>query len=463
MSVTVEKLEKSMAKLTIEVAPEDFDKAVEKVYRRERNRIAVPGFRKGKAPRKLIEKMYGAGVFYQDAANDAINDSYPKAADECGEDIVSNPEIDITQIEEGKPFIYTATVALKPPVSLGKYKGVEIEKVDDAKATEEDIEKELKRQQDANAKIVDVTDRPVKDGDMIKLDFAGTVDGAAFDGGTARDYDLTIGSGSFIPGFEDQLIGVGIGESKDVKVTFPENYQEKSLAGKDAVFACTVNSIKEKQLPELNDEFADEVSEFSTLDEYRKNIEKNINERRAEEAKQTKQNEAVAAAVADAQLEIPDAMLRTQQESLANEMAQNMQMQGLSFQQYLQYTGMTQDQFIDQMKPQAEQRIKNSLVLEAIVKAENIGVSDEEFDAELQKMADQYHMTVDKVKDIFRDDKSRDDLKKDIALRKAAEFVADNAKETAKKAKKSTAKKSAKKADDAAQAEPVKEETKDAE
>ncbi len=463
MSVTVEKLEKSMAKLTIEVAPEDFDKAVEKVYRRERNRIAVPGFRKGKAPRKLIEKMYGAGVFYQDAANDAINDSYPKAADECGEDIVSNPEIDITQIEEGKPFIYTATVALKPPVSLGKYKGVEIEKVDDAKATEEDIEKELKRQQDANAKIVDVTDRPVKDGDMIKLDFAGTVDGAAFDGGTARDYDLTIGSGSFIPGFEDQLIGVGIGESKDVKVTFPENYQEKSLAGKDAVFACTVNSIKEKQLPELNDEFADEVSEFSTLDEYRKNIEKNINERRAEEAKQTKQNEAVAAAVADAQLEIPDAMLKTQQESLANEMAQNMQMQGLSFQQYLQYTGMTQDQFIDQMKPQAEQRIKNSLVLEAIVKAENIGVSDEEFDAELQKMADQYHMTVDKVKDIFRDDKSRDDLKKDIALRKAAEFVADNAKETAKKAKKSTAKKSAKKADDAAQAEPVKEETKDAE
>lgn len=463
MSVTVEKLEKSMAKLTIEVAPEDFDKAVEKVYRRERNRIAVPGFRKGKAPRKLIEKMYGAGVFYQDAANDAINDSYPKAADECGEDIVSNPEIDITQIEEGKPFIYTATVALKPPVSLGKYKGVEIEKVDDAKATEEDIEKELRRQQDANAKIVDVTDRPVKDGDMIKLDFAGTVDGAAFDGGTARDYDLTIGSGSFIPGFEDQLIGVGIGESKDVKVTFPENYQEKSLAGKDAVFACTVNSIKEKQLPELNDEFADEVSEFSTLDEYRKNIEKNINERRAEEAKQTKQNEAVAAAVADAQLEIPDAMLKTQQESLANEMAQNMQMQGLSFQQYLQYTGMTQDQFIDQMKPQAEQRIKNSLVLEAIVKAENIGVSDEEFDAELQKMADQYHMTVDKVKDIFRDDKSRDDLKKDIALRKAAEFVADNAKETAKKAKKSTAKKSAKKADDAAQAEPVKEETKDAE
>lgn len=463
MSVTVEKLEKSMVKLTIEVAPEDFDKAVEKVYRRERNRIAVPGFRRGKAPRKLIEKMYGAGVFYQDAANDAINDSYPKAADECGEDIVSNPEIDITQIEEGKPFIYTATVALKPPVSLGKYKGVEIEKVDDAKATEEDIEKELKRQQDANAKIVDVTDRPVKDGDMIKLDFAGTVDGAAFDGGTARDYDLTIGSGSFIPGFEDQLIGVGIGESKDVKVTFPENYQEKSLAGKDAVFACTVNSIKEKQLPELNDEFADEVSEFSTLDEYRKNIEKNINERRAEEAKQTKQNEAVAAAVADAQLEIPDAMLKTQQESLANEMAQNMQMQGLSFQQYLQYTGMTQDQFIDQMKPQAEQRIKNSLVLEAIVKAENIGVSDEEFDAELQKMADQYHMTVDKVKDIFRDDKSRDDLKKDIALRKAAEFVADNAKETAKKAKKSTAKKSAKKADDAAQAEPVKEETKDAE
>ena len=433
MSVTVEKLEKSMAKLIIEVSSEEFDKAVEKVYLRQRNRINVPGFRKGKAPRKIIEKMYGEGVFFEDAANDCINATYSDAVKECGEEVVSNPTIDVTQLEAGKPFIYTAEVALKPPVGLGKYKGVEIEKREPATVSEEEIAAELSRQQNANAKIVDVTDRPVKDGDMIKLDYAGTVDGVAFDGGTAQNADLTIGSGSFIPGFEDQLIGVSVDEEKDVEVTFPENYHEKTLAGKAAVFHCKVNGIKEKVLPELNDEFADEVSEFSTLDEYKNNIMKNLADRKENEQRQAKENDAVDAVIADAQIEIPDAMLRTQQEQIANEMAQNMQYQGLTFDQYLQYTGMTREAFLEQMKPQATKRIQTRLVLEEIVKAEGIEATDEDFEAELQKMADQYRMPVENVKSYFDSDQAKEDLKKDIAVQKAITFITDNAKEVEKK------------------------------
>ncbi|MBQ9614643.1 MAG: trigger factor [Lachnospiraceae bacterium] len=433
MSVTVEKLEKSMAKLIIEVSSEEFDKAVEKVYLRQRNRINVPGFRKGKAPRKIIEKMYGEGVFFEDAANDCINATYSDAVKECGEEVVSNPTIDVTQLEAGKPFIYTAEVALKPPVGLGKYKGVEIEKREPVTVSEEEIAAELSRQQNANAKIVDVTDRPVKDGDMIKLDYAGTVDGVAFDGGTAQNADLTIGSGSFIPGFEDQLIGVSVDEEKDVEVTFPENYHEKTLAGKAAVFHCKVNGIKEKVLPELNDEFADEVSEFSTLDEYKNNIMKNLADRKENEQRQAKENDAVDAVIADAQIEIPDAMLRTQQEQIANEMAQNMQYQGLTFDQYLQYTGMTREAFLEQMKPQATKRIQTRLVLEEIVKAEGIEATDEDFEAELQKMADQYRMPVENVKSYFDSDQAKEDLKKDIAVQKAITFITDNAKEVEKK------------------------------
>ena len=433
MSVTVEKLEKSMAKLIIEVSSEEFDKAVEKVYLRQRNRINVPGFRKGKAPRKIIEKMYGEGVFFEDAANDCINATYTDAVKECGEEVVSNPTIDVTQLEAGKPFIYTAEVALKPPVGLGKYKGVEIEKREPVTVSEEEIAAELSRQQNANAKIVDVTDRPVKDGDMIKLDYAGTVDGVAFDGGTAQNADLTIGSGSFIPGFEDQLIGVSVDEEKDVEVTFPENYHEKTLAGKAAVFHCKVNGIKEKVLPELNDEFADEVSEFSTLDEYKNNIMKNLADRKENEQRQAKENDAVDAVIADAQIEIPDAMLRTQQEQIANEMAQNMQYQGLTFDQYLQYTGMTREAFLEQMKPQATKRIQTRLVLEEIVKAEGIEATDEDFEAELQKMADQYRMPVENVKSYFDSDQAKEDLKKDIAVQKAITFITDNAKEVEKK------------------------------
>ena len=336
MSVSVEKLENSMARLTIEVSAEDFTKAIEKAYQKEKNRISIPGFRKGKAPRKIVEKMYGAGIFYEEAANTCINESYENAAKESGEDIVSNPSIDVTQIEEGKSFIYTAEVALKPPVSLGKYKGVSITKQAPVEVTDEEVENELKRQQDANGKIQDVTDRPVADGDMIKLDFAGTVDGEAFDGGTATDYDLTVGSHSFIPGFEEQLVGMNVGEEKDVEVTFPEDYHEKKLAGKPAVFHCKVNSVKTKVLPELNDAFADEVSEFSTLDEYKADIRKNLEVRKEEEHKNAKQNEAVAAAVEDAKIDIPEAMLRTQQENIANEFAQNMQYQGMRLETYLQ-------------------------------------------------------------------------------------------------------------------------------
>jgi len=460
MNVTVEKLDKGMAKLTITVTADVVAAAEDKVYKRQKSQISIPGFRKGKAPKKIIEKMYGEGVFLSDAINDVINETYPDAVKECGEEIVSNPKIDLSQAEPGKDLVYTAEVALKPEVKLGKYKGVEIEKLEAPKVSEEDIEKELKRQQDANAKIVDVTDRPVQNGDMIKLDFAGTVDGEAFEGGKAENYDLTIGSGSFIPGFEDQLVGMNIGEEKDVNVTFPEDYGQKDLAGKAAVFACKVNAIKEKKLPELNDEFADEVSEFSTLDEYKKEIEKNLLVRAEEQYKQTKENAAVAAAVADADIEIPDAMLETQAESLVNEFAQNLQMQGMNIDMYLQYTGLQKDQLVEQFKPQAKTRIQNSLVLEAVAKAENIEASDEDLEAEYGKMAAQYNMPVDNIKKVFGESEQyKDDMKKDIALRKAAELIAANAKETreAKKAdeeKEKPAKrtrKSSKKAEEAAQ------------
>lgn len=436
MSVSVEKLEKSMAKLTITVSAEDFTKALDKAYNRQKNRIQVPGFRKGHASRQIIEKMYGAGVFFEDAANFAINDSYPDAARECGEKICSRPTIDITQIEEGKDFIYTAEVALEPPVELGQYKGVEIEKVDVKEVTEEDIDAELKRQQNANAKITDVTDRPVQNGDMIKLDFDGSIDGTPFDGGKAENYDLTVGSGSFIPGFEEQLVGMNAGEEKDVTVTFPEDYHAKDLAGKEAVFHCRVNSIREKKLPELNDEFADEVSEFDTLDEYKADIKKNIEVKREEDAKTRRENEAVDAVIKNATIEIPEAMMRTQEEELADQMAQNLRYQGMNLQDYLKYTNMSEEQFITSMQPQADRTIRTRLTLEAVVKAENIEVSDEEFDEELQKIADQYKAPLDEIKKYYESDEAKKSLTEDIAVQKAVTFVAENAVEVEKPAEK---------------------------
>ncbi len=435
MSVSVEKLENSMAKLTVEVSAEEFGKAIEKAYQKEKNRISIPGFRKGKAPRKIVEKMYGAAVFYEDAANSCINGSYEDAVKESGEDVVSNPKIEVTQIEEGKSFIYTAEVALKPPVSLGKYKGVSVTKPESTEVTDEEVEKELKRQQDANGKVEDVTDRPVADGDMIKLDFAGSVDGTAFDGGTAEDYDLTVGSHSFIPGFEEQLVGLGIGEEKDVEVTFPEDYHQKDLAGKPAVFHCKVNSIKTKVLPELNDEFADEVSEFATLEEYKADLRSNLQSAKDKDLRNAKQSEAVAAAVEDSKIDIPEAMLRTQEENLANEFAQNLRYQGMQLETYLQYTGQTREQFLEQLKPQAEQRIRNSLVLEAVAAAENIEADEEDLEKEFQKMADQYRTPLENVKKLFEDESMKEDLKKDICIRKAADLITDLAKED-KEAKK---------------------------
>jgi trigger factor len=442
MSVSVEKLEKSMAKLTIEVAAESFDKAIDKVYNKQKNKIQIPGFRKGKAPRHMIERMYGKEVFFEDAANEVINEEYPKAVEECGEDVVSNPDIDVTQIEAGKPFIFTATVALKPEVKLGKYKGVEVEKMD-LDVTDAEVDAEIEQERNRNARTTEVTDRKVEDGDIVTLDFEGFVDGVAFEGGKGTDYPLTIGSGSFIPGFEEQLIGFEIGKEGDVNVTFPKEYHSEDLAGKDATFKCTVKAIKAKELPELNDEFASDVSEFETLAEYKESVKKKLEDRKNAEAKAKKEDEAVKALIDDSEIELPEAMVETQQRQIVNDFAQRMQYQGLTMEQYLQYTGTTAEKMLEQVRPQAEERIKSRLVLEEVAKAENIEVSDDEVNAELQKMADQYQMEVEKVKEILGENQIKT-LREDLAVQKAAEFIVENAKESAAR---KTTKKAAEKAD----------------
>ena len=427
MSLQVEKLEKNMAKLTIEASAEDFEKAIQKVYLKARGRINIPGFRKGKAPRKLIEKMYGTGVFYEDAANDLIPTAYAEALKDCDLEIVSRPEINVTQIESGKPFIFTAEVAVKPEVTLGEYKGVEVEK-SDGEVTDEDINKEVDKERENNSRTIDVDDRAVESGDIIKLDFDGSVDGVPFAGGKAENYTLTIGSGSFIPGFEDQLIGTKIGEDKDVTVTFPEDYHEKSLAGKEAVFKCKVNAITVKELPDADDEFASEVSEFETLAEYKEDIKKKLTEKKEKEARAKKEAQAVEKAVENATMEIPDAMIDTQVQSMMEDFARRMQSQGLSLEQYFQFTGMDAKKMHDQMKPEALKRIQNSLVLEAVAKAENIEISDEKVDEEIAKMAEAYKMEVEKLKGIIGDSE-RDQMKKDLAVQAAADLIADAAKE----------------------------------
>ena len=427
MSLQVEKLEKNMAKLTIEASAEDFEKAIQKVYLKARGKINIPGFRKGKAPRKLIEKMYGTGVFYEDAANDLIPTAYAEALKDCDLEIVSRPEINVTQIESGKPFIFTAEVAVKPEVTLGEYKGVEVEK-SNVEVTDEDINKEVDKERENNSRTIDVDDRAVENGDIIKLDFDGSVDGVPFEGGKAENYTLTIGSGSFIPGFEDQLIGTKIGEEKDVTVTFPEDYHEKSLAGKEAVFKCKVNAISVKELPEADDEFASEVSEFETLAEYKEDIKKKLTEKKEKAARAKKEAQAIEKAVENATMEIPDAMIDTQVQSMMEDFARRMQSQGLSLEQYFQFTGMDAKKMHDQMKPEALKRIQNSLVLEAVAKAENIEISDEKVDEEIAKMAEAYKMEVEKLKGIIGDSE-RDQMKKDLAVQAAADLIADAAKE----------------------------------
>lgn len=430
MSVQVEKLEKNMAKLTIEVSAEELEKAIQGAYQKNKNKISVPGFRKGKVPRQMIEKMYGKEIFYEDAANALIPDAYEAALDECDEDIVSAPTIDVTQIEAGKPFIFTAEVALKPEVKLGKYKGVKIDKVD-AEVTDEEVEAEINKERENNARNIEVTDRAVKDGDMTVLDFEGFVDGEAFEGGKGENYPLTIGSGSFIPGFEEQLVGAEIGKEVEVNVTFPEDYQAADLKGKAAVFKCTIKEIKEKELPELDDEFASEVSEFETLAEYKADIRGRLEEKKAKEVKDAKEAAVIEAIVKDSDMEIPEAMLATQQRQMVDEFAQRIQMQGLSIDQYYQFTGSSREQMIEQVKPQAEGRIKSRLVLEAIAKAENIEASEEEYEEELKVMAQAYQMEVDKVKELLPE-KSVEQIKQDLAVRKAAEFAVENAKENKK-------------------------------
>ena len=427
MSVTVEKLEKSMAKLTIKVSAEDFDKAVNKVYLKQRTRISVPGFRKGKAPRKLIEQMYGTGVFLEDAINDMINSSYPEAAQgsEIANEISSNPDIELVQAEAGKPLIYTATVAVKPPVSLGKYKGVEVEKID-VSVSDEEVEAELSAEQEKNASYNEITDRPVADGDKVNLNFEGFVDGVAFEGGKGEDYPLTIGSGSFIPGFEEQLIGAEIGKEIEVNVTFPENYQSAELAGKPAVFKCTVLKITEKVLPELNDEFADDVSEFSTLEEYKADIRKNLEVKKEEKARTEKENKVIDAIIADSEIEIPEPMLKAQQEQIVDEFAQRLQSQGLNIDQYFSYIGGSREKMMEEVKDQADKRIRTRLVLEEIVKAENIVATEEDIEVELGKLAEAYGTDVDTVKKIF-EGREKDRMMEDIAVQKAVSFVADNA------------------------------------
>ena len=430
MSLQVEKLEKNMAKLTIEASAEDLEKAIEKAYQKQKNRISIPGFRKGKVPRQMVEKMYGKEIFYEDAANELIPDAYDKALLECEEDIVSSPKIEVTQIEAGKPFVFTATVALKPEVKLGKYKGVKIDKID-TEVTEEEVDAEINKERENSARNIAVEDRPVRDGDITTLDFEGFVDGVAFEGGKGENYPLTIGSGAFIPGFEEQLVGAEIGKEVEVKVTFPEDYQAENLKGKDAVFKCTVKEIKEKELPELDDEFASEVSEFDTLAEYREDVKKNLEEKKAKDAKNAREEAAVNAVVEGAEMEIPEAMLETQQRQMVDEFAQRITMQGLSMEQYFQFTGTSYEQMVEQVKPQAEERIKARLVLEAVAKAENLEATEEDYEKELETMAEVYQMGADKVKELMGE-REKKNIMQDLAVRKAAEFVAENAKENKK-------------------------------
>jgi trigger factor len=425
MSLQVEKLEGNMAKLTIEASAEDFEAAVEKAYQKNKSKLSVPGFRKGKVPRKMLEQMYGKEIFFEDAANFVIPSAYAKAVDECTEEIVSQPTIDVVQMEAGKPFIFTAEVAIKPEVTLGKYKGVEVEKADTT-VTEEEINAAIDRERENNARTISVEDRAVKDGDMTVLDFEGFVDGVAFEGGKGENYPLTIGSNTFIPGFEEQLIGAEIDKEVEVNVTFPEDYQAAELAGKPALFKCTVKEIKEKELPELDDEFASEVSEFDTLAEYRDDVKKNLTEKKETEAKNQKEEKVVDAIIADSKMDIPAAMLDTQQRQMADDFAQRIQMQGISIDQYFQFTGLTKEAFLEQLKPQAERRIKSRLVLEAVAKAEKFEASEEEYNEEIKKMAEAYQMEIDKLKDMIGDFEEKS-IKEDICIRKAVDFVVNNA------------------------------------
>lgn len=426
MSLQVERLEHNMAKLTIEVPAEEVEKALQAAYLKERGKISLPGFRKGRVPRQMIEKMYGPEVFYDEAANRMISEAYAKAYDECELELVSQPKIEITQLEKGKEFIFTAEVAVKPEVKLGEYKGLKVDKVS-TRVTQKEVDEEIDKERERNARTIDVIDRAVQDKDQITLDFEGFVDGVAFEGGKASDYPLTIGSGAFIPGFEDQLIGANIDEEKEINVTFPEEYQAKELAGKAAVFKCTVHSIKAKELPELDDEFVSDVSEKSeTVDAYKAEVKAKIKERKENEGKQKREDQSVEQAVANAEMDIPEAMISFQSRQMVDDFARRIMQQGMTMEQYFQFTGLSEEKMMEEFKPEAEKRIRTRLTLEAIVAAENIEVSEERLDEELQKMADSYKMEVDKLKEYMGENEKKQ-MKEDIAIQEAVTLIANAA------------------------------------
>ena len=427
MSVQVENLEKNMAKLTIEVSAEDLEKALEAAYQKEKNKISIPGFRKGKVPRAMVEKMYGAAVFYEEAANILMQQNYPAAVEESGADIVSRPTIDIVQIEKGKPFIFTAEVAVRPEVTLGKYMGVTVTKID-CTVSDEEVAEALEKERNNNSRTISVTDRPVQEGDTAVIDYEGFVDGVAFEGGKGENHSLEIGSHSFIDTFEDQLVGKNVGDEVEVNVTFPEQYHAADLAGKPAMFKVKMNEIKAKERPELDDEFAQDVSEFDTLAEYKEDLKKRLEEQKENEAKRTKEDEASQKIIDKSKMELPDAMVDTQCENMIEEFAQRIAQSGLSMEQYMQFSGLTLDALKEQVRPEAVSRIQSSLVLEAIAKAENIEVTDEDIDAEIEKMASMYGMEADKLKG-YMGDAEKNSMKRDLEIQKAVALIMDNAKE----------------------------------
>ena len=427
MSLAVEKLDGSMAKLTITVPAEEFTKAITSAYNKQKSKFSVPGFRKGKVPQAFIEKMYGAAIFYEDAANQLINEYYPKELENCEEEITSNPEIDVTQIEKGKDFIFTATVAVKPEIKIGDYKGVEIEKIDTT-VTDEDVMAEILKDQKENGRKIDVTDRAAQMDDEVTINFEGFVDDVAFEGGKGENYKLTLGSHSFIDTFEDQIVGKNIGDKFDVNVTFPEEYHVEDLKGKPAVFKVELLAISTLELPELDDEFASDVSSFETFAEYKEDKKKTLEVKKEEQAKHEKQSKVVEKIAEAAEVEIPEAMIKYNQERIMNEMSQRMMYQGLQMEQYLQLMGTTKEEFLERVKPDAIARIKTSLVLEAVAAAENIVASDDDVDAEIQDMATQYQMKPEELKDMIGAPEL-ENIKKDIASRKALEFLGENCKE----------------------------------
>lgn len=434
MSVQVEKLENSMAKLTIEISAEELEKAIESAYQKQKRQISIPGFRKGKVPRKMVEKMYGVGIFYEEAANELMQQTYPSAIDESGEDIVSRPVIDIVQIEAGKPFIYTAEVAVKPEITLGKYKGVEVTKAN-LEVTDEDIDKAIEQEQKKNSRTVEVTDRPIEDGDVAVIDFEGFVDGETFEGGKGEDHPLKIGSHSFIDNFEEQLIGKNSGDEVDVNVTFPEQYQAEELAGKPALFKVKIHKVETEELPEIDDDFAQEVSEFDTLDEYKADLKEKLAKDKETEAKKNQEDEAIQAIIDDSKIELPEPMVDTQCDSMIDEFAQQLAQSGLSMDQYMQFSGMTIDRLKEQVRPEAETRIKSSLVLENVAEAENIEVTEEDIDARLKELAESYHMEADKLKDSLGD-AGRESLTRELSMTKAVDLIMENVVEVERAQKK---------------------------